>query len=251
MATVRIIACLDVYEGKVVKGVRFGNHKIVGDPLELAQRYSEAGIDELVFYDIGASPQKRMFDPILIERIATSISIPFTVAGGIQSVTDATRAISAGADKISINSAAVKRPELISEIAQVLGSQAVVVGVDCREEKVFRLTGKQETSEETPLTVFDWCRQVQKLGAGEIVLNCMDSDGTKGGGNISLMKSLRSLVSIPLVASGGLGSPLQFKEMISQTGVSGALGASIFHFNDYSVNDIKYCLLNSGIEVRI
>ena len=251
MAAVRVIACLDVFQGKVVKGVRFVDHQIVGDPLELSKRYSEAGIDELVFYDIGASPQKKMFDPSLIERIAKVINIPFCVAGGIQSVTDAATAISAGADKISINSAAVKTPLLIYEIAKVLGSQAVVVGVDCRDEKVFRLTGSQETIQKTSLNVFEWCTQVEKLGAGEIVLNCMDSDGTKAGGNTSLMKALRNCISIPLVASGGLGSPIQFKEMIWESGISGALGASIFHFEHFSVSDVKNCLLNSGIEVRV
>lgn len=251
MAAVRIIACLDVLDGKVVKGVRFGDHKIVGDPLKLAQRYADEGIDELVFYDIGASPKNTIFDPLLIEKIAKNINIPFTVAGGIKSTSDAKIAISAGADKISINSAAVIRPCLISEISQVLGSQAVVVGVDARDEMVFRLTGTLETTEQTTIDVFKWCEEIEKLGAGEIVLNCMRSDGTNKGGNIELMRKLRSLVSIPLVASGGLGTPDQFKEMISLSGISGALGASIFHFNEFSIKEVKNHLTKSGIEVRI
>lgn len=251
MAAVRIIACLDIFQGKVVKGVRFGNHKVIGDPLQLAKKYSDEGIDELVFYDIGASPLGKTFDQEVITKIARTVNIPFAVAGGIRSVKDAQSAISAGADKISINSAAVARPELISEIASVLGSQAVVVGVDCRGESVFRLTGTQETTQKTTLNVFDWCARIEKLGAGEIVLNCMNSDGTKDGGNIPLMRSLRKALSVPLIASGGLGNPGQFKDMISQTGISGALGASVFHFDEFSVSDIKNYLLTSGIEVRV
>lgn len=250
MAAVRIIACLDILDGKVVKGIKFGEHRLIGDPIELARKYSEEGIDELVFYDIGASPAKKSFYPHMIEKIARTINIPFTVAGGISSVDQAKSAIAAGADKISINSAAIQRPELISEIAQVLGSQAVVVGIDCRGKNIFRLTGSKETTEKTTLDVFDWSARVQSLGAGEIVMNCMDSDGTNAGGNISLMKSLRQHLSIPLVASGGLGTPEQFKKMLQQTEVSGALGASIFHFNQFSISEIKDCLRFSGLEVR-
>lgn len=251
MAAVRIIACLDIFEGQVVKGIKFGNHRVVGDPLELAKRYSDQGIDELVFYDIGASPKNKIFDEKLIEKIARTINIPFTVAGGIRSLEDAKNAISAGADKISINSAAVGRPRLVTEIAQELGSQAVVVGVDCREGKVFRFTGRAETTEKTTLNVFDWCQQLETLGCGEIVLNCMDSDGTNGGGNLNLMRALRAVVSVPLIASGGLGNPQQFGQMILDSGVDGALGASIFHNNIFQISDVKKYLSGLGIEVRI
>lgn len=250
MAAVRVIACLDIFDGKVVKGVKFGQHKEVGDPLELARKYSEEGIDELVFYDIGASPKNKLFDRKLIEKIAKAINIPFCVAGGIRSVDDALIAISSGADKISINSSAVQRPELISEISRVLGSQAVVVGIDVKNEQIFRLTGMDSTSQKTDLDLLSWCEKVEALGCGEIVLNCMESDGTNSGANIELLRKVQSRVSVPLIASGGLGSPLHFKEVITEAKVSGALGASIFHYGHYSVKQIKNYLCQEGIEVR-
>ncbi len=251
MATVRIIACLDVLDGQVVKGVKFKNHRPIGDPVSLAQRYALEGVDELVFYDIGASPRGRMFDPTLVENIARAVDIPFCVAGGIRSVEDARRAIASGADKISVNSAAIARPGLISEISRELGAQAVVVGVDCLGSKVYRLTGSEATTQATGLDVFDWCREAQERGCGEIVLNCMAADGTKAGAEVCLLSELRAKLIVPVVASGGLGTMEHFERVFKSSGVSAALAASVFHDQEIKVSALKNFLHTSGIEVRL
>lgn len=250
MPSLRIIACLDVRDGVVVKGVKFKDHRLIGDPIDLARRYCEEGIDELVFYDIAASTRGESFSPELVRQIARTINIPFCVAGGIKCVTDARNAIQAGADKISINSMALLRPELITEIAQDLGSQAVIVGVDVKEGQVYRLTGSQKTSQTTNREVLDWCLEAQQRGAGEIVLNCMDSDGTQAGTNIELLKKIQERLSIPLVASGGIGSVDHFDKAFRDGKVSAVLAASIFHDRVIEISDLKNQLAHRGLEIR-
>lgn len=251
MPSLRIIACLDVLEGKVVKGVKFKDHRVIGDPVELALRYSNEGIDELVFYDIGASVKGSMFDPELVKKIARSINIPFCVAGGISTLEQARLAIRSGADKISLNSAALMNPKLIDEIARDLGTQAVVVGVDVRDNQVFRLTGSEKSTYSTNRNVFHWCKEIQERGCGEIVLNCMDYDGTKSGTNIDILKNLANNLSVPIIASGGIGSIAHFLDAFNNTKVSGVLAASVFHDRLINIQDLKSELRDDGLEIRI
>lgn len=254
MLTKRIIPCLDVKDGVVVKGVRFRNHRIIGDVLELAQRYRDEGADELVFYDITASSDRRVVDKEWIREVARRLDIPFTVAGGIRSVEDARQILNYGADKISVNSPALERPEFISELADAFGVQCVVVGIDSKaqqgEHHVYLYTGDEKKTVTSKRKSFIWAQEAQRLGAGEIVLNCMDMDGVQEGYDIAQLKALRSAVSIPIIASGGAGKIDDFSNVFVQAGVDGALAASVFHDKVIDIRDLKDDLRSKGIAVR-
>ena len=255
MLSRRIIPCLDVREGRVVKGVKFRDHVDMGDITELALRYRDAGADELVFYDISASPEGRSVDRAWIERVARLIDIPFCVAGGIRDVETARAVLNAGADKISINTPALERPQLIEELADAFGQQCVVVGVDSIREpdgqwRVRSYTGDPaKTRAEARLTL-DWLREVQQRGAGEIVLNCMDSDGVRKGYDIAQLRQARALCTVPLIASGGAGTPQHFADVFEQADVDGALAASVFHSGAIAIPELKQFLREQQIEVR-
>ena len=255
MLSVRIVPCLDVRDGRVVKGVRFRDHVDMGDIVELACRYRDEGADELVFYDIGASPDGRAVDVDWVERVASVIDIPFCVAGGIRSVDTARRVLFAGADKVSINTPALERPELITEIADAYGSQCVVVGIDSMRDadgvwRVRSYTGDPGKTKALRKSTLDWVREAQALGAGEIVLNCMDSDGVRRGYDIAQLRQARQACSVPLVASGGAGDMLHFAEAFEQADVDGALAASVFHGGSIAIPELKRFLRQRGIEVR-
>ncbi|PUB30903.1 cyclase [Elizabethkingia sp. YR214] len=246
----RIIPCLDIKDGRTVKGINFEGLRDAGDPVVLAQKYVEEGADELVFLDISATQEKRKTLSDLVERIAQEINIPFTVGGGINSVEDAATIIKAGADKISVNSSAVKNPQLISDLAARFGSQCVVVAIDTKSingtEKVFVSGGKTETEYET----LAWVRKAEKLGAGEILLTSMNADGTKAGFALDITQQISQLVNIPVIASGGAGKMEDFKEVFEQTKASGALAASIFHFGEVPIPQLKQYLTQQNIPVR-
>lgn len=251
----RIIPCLDVRDGRVVKGVRFRDHVDMGDIVELALRYREQGADELVFYDIGASPEGRSVDYGWVERVARLIDIPFCVAGGIRDVETARKVLYAGADKISINSPALGRPRLISELAEAFGVQCVVVGIDSIREddgqwRVRRFTGDPDKTQAVPLRTVDWVVEAQRLGAGEIVLNCMDNDGVRRGYDIAQLAQVRSLCGVPLIASGGAGEMQHFADVFEQADVDGALAASVFHSGAIPIPELKQFLRRQQIEVR-
>lgn len=255
MLTRRIIACLDVRDGRVVKGVRFGDHVDVGDIGDLAQRYRDEGADELVFYDIAASPERRRVDATWVERIARLLDIPFCVAGGIDSVDSARAVLHAGADKISVNSPALRRPGLVTELAGEFGSQCIVVGVDSLRDadgewRVRRDAGSTTAIEVLPVRTLDWITQVQELGVGEIVLNCMGSDGTRSGYDIEQLAAARALCRVPLIASGGAGTVEHFFAAFSRTDVDGALAASAFHDGTLPIPQLKQELRERGVEVR-
>ena len=251
----RIIPCLDVRDGQVVKGVQFRNHRIMGEIIELATRYSAEGADELVFYDITASPEGRSVDSDWVSQVNQVIDIPFCVAGGIRTVEDARRVLQRGADKISINTPAVQRPQLINELVQAFGSQCVVVGIDSvlqdGEWVTRQMTGIPDQMQKTGRKTLDWIKQAAQRGAGEIVLNCMGSDGTRQGFDIEQLKAARALVSIPLIASGGAGSASHFAEVFKQADVDGALAATIFHNNKVPIPVLKQMLSAAGIGVRL
>ena len=255
MVAVRIIPCLDVRDGRVVKGVRFRNHREMGGIVELAGRYRDEGADELVFYDITASPERRSVDTHWISQVAEAIDIPFCVAGGIRDVATARAVLRAGADKISVNSPALERPELISELASEFGSQCVVVGIDSiREGEHFRVrqyTGDPDNMVDPRRNTFEWVAEVQRLGAGEIVLNCMDSDGVRSGYDIDQLKRVRAICQVPLIASGGAGTPEHFLTVFEQADVDGALAATVFHSGLIAIPDLKAWLGKSGISTRI
>jgi cyclase len=247
----RIIPCLDIKDGRTVKGVNFVDIRDAGDPIELAKRYVQDGADELVFLDITATIEKRKTLAELVEKIAREINIPFTVGGGINSLEDAKAVIKAGADKVSINSSAVKNPSLITEIANEFGSQCVVVAIDTKFENsewtVFVSGGKIPTGIKT----LDWAKQVEMLGAGEILLTSMNNDGTKSGFALDISDAVSRLVNIPVIASGGAGEKVHFKEVFEKTKVSAALAASIFHFGEIPVPELKNYLKTENIQVRI
>jgi cyclase len=251
----RIIPCLDVKDGRVVKGVRFREHEDVGDPVALARRYADEGADELVFYDITASAQDRTLDYAWVRAVAKVLDIPFCVAGGIRSVDAALKCLDNGADKVSINSPALERPELIGEIARTAGSQCAVVGVDSFETDgdyvVHQYTGDPERSRAAGRRTLDWIVEAQERGAGEIVLNCMNQDGVRQGYDIRQLRLARERLSIPLVASGGAGAAEHFREVFEDADVSGALAASVFHKGVLSVPGLKRDLRDAGIEVRL
>lgn len=254
MLTRRIIPCLDVKDGVVVKGVKFRNHRIIGDVFELAQRYRDEGADELVFYDITASSDGRVVSKDWIKEISAKIDIPFTVAGGIRTLEDARRILNFGADKISVNSPALERPEFITELAQAFGSQCVVVGIDSKREgdklSVYQYTGDETKTVKSTRETMAWAKKVQDLGAGEIVLNCMDMDGVRKGYDIAQLAQLRQTVTIPIIASGGAGSTDDFKVLFDQTGVDGALAASVFHDKIVHIPTLKQDLIDHGIAIR-
>ncbi|MCW8925890.1 MAG: imidazole glycerol phosphate synthase subunit HisF [Xanthomonadales bacterium] len=251
----RIIPCLDVRDGQVVKGIRFRDHRVMGGIIELAERYSAQGADELVFYDITASPQGRSVDSDWVSRVAEVIDIPFCVAGGIRSVEDARKILQRGADKVSINTPAVQRPELIDELVEAFGSQCVVVGIDSiLQEGVWstrQLTGIPDRMQQTGHNTLDWIAEVSRRGAGEIVLNCMGSDGTRQGFDIEQLKAARAVASIPLIASGGAGDAGHFVDVFKQADVDGALAATIFHNNAVPIPALKQVLSAAGIGVRL
>jgi imidazole glycerol-phosphate synthase subunit HisF len=256
MLSVRIVPCLDVRGGRVVKGVRFRDHVDMGDIVELAERYRDAGADELVFYDIGASPEARAVDTDWVERVASQIDIPFCVAGGIRDVETARRVLFAGADKISINTPALERPALIAEIAEAFGTQCVVVGIDSMRDadgewRVRSYTGDPDKTRALGKRTLDWVVEAQALGAGEIVLNCMDSDGVRKGYDIAQLKAVRAICDVPLVASGGAGEIAHFKAAFREADVDAALAASVFHSGTILITDLKRDLRQAGIEVRL
>jgi cyclase len=250
----RLIPCLDVRDGVVVKGVRFRDHVVMGDILELALRYRDQGADELVFYDITASPEGRTVDRGWVERVARTIDIPFCVAGGIRSVSDARAVLYAGADKVSVNSPALERPELIDELSAEFGVQCIVVGIDSREidgeYRVNQYTGDPSKSRELARRTLDWVEEVQRRGAGEIVLNCMNTDGVRQGYDLVQLKAVRARCRVPLVASGGAGTPQHFVDVFAEADVDAALAASVFHSGAIAIPDLKAELAAAGIEVR-
>jgi cyclase len=250
MLTKRIIPCLDVKDGKTVKGVNFENLRDAGDPVELGKLYAEQGADELVFLDITATLEKRKTLVELVRRVAREINIPFTVGGGISSIEDVSALLDAGADKISVNSSAVKDPRLIDRLALEFGSQCIVVAIDTRlyegKSKVHTHGGKKPTEIDT----FEWAKEAEKRGAGEILLTSMDHDGTKGGFACEITARISGNANIPVVASGGAGNMEHFSEVFSEGRADAALAASIFHFKEIAIPDLKKFLKAKGVNVR-
>jgi imidazole glycerol-phosphate synthase subunit HisF len=234
--------------------VRFRDHRVVGDILELSARYRDDGADEIVFYDITASPEGRSVDREWIRRVARGLDIPFCVAGGIRSVADAEAILNAGAEKISVNSPALAQPSLIDELSARFGSQCVVVGIDSQQTpdgyRVYQFTGDPNRTRDSGRDTLEWAREVQARGAGEIVLNCMGSDGVRRGYDLDQLSAVRELCSVPLVASGGAGEPGHFKDVFERSGVDAALAASVFHSGAIVVRELKRELRAAGIEVR-
>ena len=255
MLTRRIIPCLDVDLGRVVKGVKFFDHVDAGNPIEQAKRYQDDGADELVFYDITASHEGRQIMADLVRRVADTVFMPLTVGGGIRTLDDATRLIQAGAEKVSLNSAAVRRPQLIAEVAEKFGRCATVLGLDAnRVQKdglevweVFVNGGRLGTG----VKVMDWVNQAESLGAGEIVLNVMNADGTRAGYDLEMTAAVSDAVKIPVVASGGAGEPKHLLDVLTAGKADAALAASIFHFNEYPVPAVKRYLADHGVAVRL
>ena len=248
MLTKRIIPCLDVSAGRVVKGVNFVDLRDAGDPVELAARYNEEGADELVFLDVSATVENRPTLIDVVTRTACEVFIPLTVGGGIRSVDDARKVIRAGADKVSINSAAVERPGLIRELSEEFGSQAVVLAIDAQRDgddwRVFTHGGRVTTS----LMAIEWAIQAEDLGAGEVLLTSMDADGVKNGFDIALTSSVRDSVQLPVIASGGAGTAQHFADVLYQA--DAALAASVFHFGELSIAEVKLAVYRAGHEVR-
>ncbi|MGH1517130.1 imidazole glycerol phosphate synthase subunit HisF [Chryseobacterium sp. JK1] len=246
----RIIPCLDIKDGNTVKGINFENLKNAGDPIELAKKYEQDGADELVFLDITATIENRKTFVELVKEIAKELSIPFTVGGGISSVEDVRKLLEAGADKISINSSAVKNPQLISDLANEFGSQCVVVAIDTKQVGDSNLVHIKGGRQATDLKTVEWAKQVVSLGAGEILLTSMDGDGTKKGFDLRITKLVSENVTIPVIASGGAGCADDFVNVFLETKATGALAASIFHFNEVSIQELKEELKNQKIEIR-
>ena len=255
MLTKRIIPCLDVDRGRVVKGVKFFDHVDAGDPVEQARRYQEQGADELVFYDITASHEGRQIMADLVSKVVEQIFMPLTVGGGIRTLDDATRLIQAGAEKVSLNSAAVRNPDLIAQVARKFGRCATVLGLDAnrvhidgREQwRVFVNGGRLDTG----IDVMQWVKQAESLGAGEIVLNVMNADGTKDGYDLEMTAAVSEAVKIPVVASGGAGSPKHILDVLTTGKADAALAASIFHFNEHPVPQVKRYLAEHNVPVRL
>ena len=252
MLAKRIIPCLDIKNGQTVKGINFENLQHAGDPVELAKRYSEEGADELVFLDITATNEGRKTTVELVKKVAKEVFIPFTVGGGINTIDDIRKLLLAGADKVSLNSAAVKKPELIKEASQTFGSQCIVVAVDSKKVNddfyVFINAGQKNTG----IKVLDWIKQIQSLGAGEILLTSMDADGTKKGFDIEITKLISKNSKIPIIASGGAGAnPKHFEDVFKEGLADAALAASIFHFNLLPIKELKTYLKKHNISIRI
>jgi imidazole glycerol-phosphate synthase subunit HisF len=253
MTARRIIPCLDVKDGRVVKGVQFRDHRDIGDIVEHAMRYREEGADELVFYDITASAEGRSLDPAWVRRVAQVIDIPFAVAGGVRTRDQAAACLDNGADKVSINSPAIERPALIEQLARDFGRQCVVLGVDSFEDGgdywVKQYTGSVEATRDTGLRTLDWVREATERGAGEVVLNCMRRDGVRTGYDIPHTKAVVEAVQVPVIASGGAGAPEHFREAF-EVGCSGALAATVFHDRLIPIPQLKEYLGSCGIEMR-
>ena len=252
MLAKRIIPCLDVKDGRVVKGVNFVNLNDVGDPVDAAKAYYEAGCDELVFLDITATHEERDTTVDMVRRVAEQVFIPFTVGGGIRSVEDMNKMLKAGADKVSVNSSAVANPQLIADCAYKFGNQCVVVAIDAKKVEdgswhVFVAGGRKDTG----IDLLDWAKKVVSLGAGEILLTSMDKDGTKSGFDIEMLNAVANVVTVPIIASGGAGNSQHILEVFEQTPATGALAASIFHYDEVSIADTKQAMRQSGIEVRV
>ena len=252
MLAKRIIPCLDVKDGRVVKGVNFVNLTDVGDPVDAAKAYYEAGCDELVFLDITATHEERDTTVDMVRRVAEQVFIPFTVGGGIRSVEDMNKMLKAGADKVSVNSSAVANPQLIADCAEKFGNQCVVVAIDAKKVEdgswhVFVAGGRKDTG----IDLLDWTKKVVSLGAGEILLTSMDKDGTKSGFDIEMLNAVANVVTVPIIASGGAGNSQHILEVFEQTPATGALAASIFHYGEVSIADTKQAMRQSGIEVRV
>jgi len=251
MLTKRIIPCLDVYEGKVVKGVKFKNLRYAGDPAELAERYEEEGADEIVFLDIAASPKGR--GPLLdaIRRTSERVFIPLTVGGGVRGIEDFEALLRSGADKVSINTAAVKRPDLIKKASDIFGSQCVVVAIDAKRRgrgwEVYIKGGREPTG----IDAVEWSMRCEEMGAGEILLTSMDADGTKTGYDLELLRKVTDSVNIPVIASGGAGSVMHLYEALIIGGADAALAASIFHYREYTVREVKAELKKMGVPIRL
>ena len=252
MLAKRIIPCLDVKDGRVVKGFNFVNLTDVGDPVDAAKAYYEAGCDELVFLDITATHEERDTTVDMVRRVAEQVFIPFTVGGGIRSVEDMNKMLKAGADKVSVNSSAVANPQLIADCAEKFGNQCVVVAIDAKKVEdgswhVFVAGGRKDTG----IDLLDWAKKVVSLGAGEILLTSMDKDGTKSGFDIEMLNAVANVVTVPIIASGGAGNSQHILEVFEQTPATGALAASIFHYGEVSIADTKQAMRQSGIEVRV
>ncbi len=253
MYTKRIIPCLDVNNGRVVKGVNFVNLQDAGDPVEIAAAYDKAGADELVFLDITASSDGRKTVADMVRRVAERVFIPFTVGGGIRTVEDFRALLREGADKISVNSAAIDRPELICEAADKFGSQCVVVAIDAKRRadgsgwNIYKHGGRIDTG----IDALSWVEKVYQLGAGEILLTSMDCDGTKAGYDIELAKRVSGLVPIPVIASGGAGAPEHFYDALTEGGAEAALAASLFHYKELTIREVKEYLRGRGVSVRL
>lgn len=262
----RIIPCLDVDHGRVVKGINFLNLKDAGDPVELAKRYCEEGADELVFLDITASPQKRKILEDTVRNVAAEINIPFTVGGGIRNVKDARLVLCSGADKVSINTAAVENPSTISELAKIFGSQCVVVAVDAKrryEKAKNKITAKTPEGvcwfevytyggrKPTGLDAVQWSMKVEELGAGELLVTSMDRDGTENGYDLELTRNISEKVNIPVIASGGAGKPEHFLDAYTVGKADAALAASVFHYSKYPIRIVKEFLKDKGVNVRL
>ncbi len=246
----RIIPCLDVHAGRVVKGVNFVNLRDAGDPVEAARAYDAAGADELVFLDITATFEARSIMLDIVKRVAESVFIPFTVGGGVRSLEDARELLLAGADKVSVNSAAVRRPELIRELSEHFGSQAVVLAIDAKKKndswEVYVKGGREPTG----LDAIAWAREGERLGAGEILLTSMDKDGTKAGYDLALTRAVAEAVSIPVIASGGAGTMEHFLEAFTEGRADAALAASVFHFGEIPIPELKRYLQDRGLPIR-
>ena len=252
MFTKRIIPCLDVNNGRVVKGVNFVNLRDAGDPVEIAAAYDKAGADEVVFLDITASSDQRGTVVEMVRRVAENVFIPFTVGGGIRTVEDFKILLREGADKISVNSAAISRPELIAEAADKFGSQCVVVAIDAKRRpgggySVYKNGGRVDVG----LDAVEWAREAERLGAGEILLTSMDGDGTKAGYDLELTKAVADAVDIPVIASGGAGEPAHFYEALADAGAEAVLAASLFHYKELEIGQVKEYLRGRGISVRL
>ena len=251
MLTKRIIPCLDVKDGRTVKGVNFENLRDAGDPVELAKVYAEEGADELVFLDISATLEKRKTLAELVKRIAATLNIPFTVGGGISSVEDVSIMLAAGAEKVSINSAAVKRPELINELAREFGSQCVVVAIDTKVHDGVSKVHTHGGTKPTTLITEEWAKEVEERGAGEILLTSMDHDGVKTGFALEITSKISAHANIPVIASGGAGKMEHFKEVFKGGRADAGLAASIFHFKEIGISDLKKYLKDEGLSMRI
>ncbi|WP_318446277.1 imidazole glycerol phosphate synthase subunit HisF [Photobacterium leiognathi] len=257
MLAKRIIPCLDVRDGQVVKGVQFRNHEIIGDIVPLAKRYAEEGADELVFYDITASSDGRVVDKSWVSRVAEVIDIPFCVAGGIKSADDASRILQFGADKVSINSPALADPTLITTLADKFGVQCIVVGIDSYfdaetgQYQVYQFTGDESRTKATQWQTRDWVEEVQRRGAGEIVLNMMNQDGVRNGYDLEQLNMVRNVCNVPLIASGGAGEMQHFSDAFNLTNVDGALAASVFHKQIINIGELKQFLKTQNVEIRL